>query len=288
MLQVETAFVTVLVDEAQLHFEQQARARFRQSLSLNELRYKDGKIAYGEVLKLRIQALAEDDAVREANEALVGARADLRALVGEDVLAPAFTLVGSLAAPTTQGPADATNLYRTALAHRSDYLALKADAQAAEALLDQARRQPIPDLDVALDYNTDPQGAGNYDLALSVPLPIFDRNQGNVTAAEAAASQARLATERLRLQIAANARKAVSEWQTAKAQLAAYTGHLLDAAQQSLDISRRAYDLGSGSLLDYLDAEDSYRQVEIAYRASLARTMLAAATLRFIAGEDTP
>lgn len=286
VLAVESAFVTVLLDRAQLAFERKSRAQFRQSLALNELRYKDGKIAFGEVLKLRIEALAEDDAVREAKEALVGARADLRALIGG--IAPGFVVDGALAAPAIAAPADASALLSAALAHRSDFLALKDQEKQAAALLDQAQRQPIPDLDVALDYNTEPKGAGNYDILLSVPLPIFDRNQGNVTQAEAAYAQAKLATERLRLQIQKNARRAVAEWQTSQAQLAAYTGHLLSAAKQSLDISRRAYDLGSGSLLDYLDAESSYREVEIAYRAALARTMLAAATLRFIAGEDTP
>ncbi len=64
---------------------------------------------------------------------------------------------------------------------------------------------------------------------------------------------------------------------------------MLSEAKESLDITKRhAYEEGRGTLLDYLDAESTYRQVESAYRSAMADAMNAATTLRFVAGEDLP
>lgn len=286
---VRTAFVTALLDASLLEFAQADETQFQQELGLDELRYKDGKIAYGDVLKLQVQALALEDALRGAKAALAGARADLVQLVGEGVLAPGYRIEGELSPPPDR-EVTVPELLDEALAHRPDYLAAQAQQRSARSSLTLARRVPIPDLGVSADYDHDFRAGGApdaYDVTLSVPIPLFDRNRGGVDQAEAAYEQARLAVESLRLAIHDAAVKAVTEWNSSRAQLAAYgTGR--KAAQQSLDISKHAYEVGSGSLLDYLDAEASYRQVESAYRTALARVVVADRNLRFVAGEELP
>lgn len=288
-LNVETAFVTALLDQALVQFAQLDQSQFDQELQLNELRYKDGKISYGDVLKLRVQALALADALRQAQANLAGARADLRQLVGEGVLDDQFVLEGELEQPAARA-VTAAALAEQALAHRPDYAASQRQEKSAEASLTLARRTPIPDIALLADYNhnfRDSTAPDTYDLSVSVPIPVLDRNQGGITQAEAAFAQARLATTSLRLSIQDAAEKAVVEWNTSQAQLDAYAQGV-KTAQESLQISKHAYELGSGTLLDYLDAEASYRQVESAYRAALARTVIAADNLRFVAGKDTP
>ena len=291
---VESAFVTVQLDASLLRFADADRDQFQQELALNTLRYKDGKIAYGDVLKLRVQALALDDAQREAQAALDGARADLGQLVGEGVLAPGFTVEGALTAPDGSAPGRPTTaeaLTAEALASRPDYLAALAQQKSAEAALTLARRTPIPDIGILADYNHDfrksDDAPDSYDLGLSIPLPLLDRNTGGVTQAEAAAAQAKLAVESLRLAIHDAAVKAIAEWHASQAQVSAYAAGV-STAKASLDISKHAYDVGQGSLLDYLDAESSYRQVESAYRSAAARAAIASHSLRFVAGKDVP
>jgi cobalt-zinc-cadmium efflux system outer membrane protein len=63
-----------------------------------------------------------------------------------------------------------------------------------------------------------------------------------------------------------------------------YRGGYLDQAQQSRDISEYAYKRGAASLLDFLDAERSYRAVQLAYRQSLAAYQLAVEQLREAVG----
>ena len=288
-LNVATAFLNVLLSRALLEFALQDEAAFRQTLELNELRYQVGKIAFGEVLKLRLQALAEDDTVRQARQNLVSTRADLLQLLGEGSVKPDIELKGALE-PVPQAPeATPETLLSSALARRPDYLALSAQTQAATSALTQARRQPIPDISVLFDYNHDfGHRAGtpdSYDVSLSVPVPLFDRNAGNIEQAGAALEKTRIAQEGLRNQLRDTATKAVTEWRSSGAQVQAYRAGV-DSAKESLEISRHAYEEGRGSLIDFLGAQTSYRQVESAFRSALARTALAAYTLRFVAAEE--
>jgi cobalt-zinc-cadmium efflux system outer membrane protein len=63
-----------------------------------------------------------------------------------------------------------------------------------------------------------------------------------------------------------------------------YRSGYLDQAQQSRDISEYAYRHGAASLLDFLDAERSYRSTQLAYRQALASYLLALEQLREAAG----
>lgn len=286
-LDVETAFITVLLDQAQLDFAKQDQAGLHEAEDLETVRYKDGKIAYSDVLKLRIRASASDDTVRQDELALATDRAELARLVGEGTLAPGFSLAGSLAPPGLPSlTADA--LLGRALAQRPDYQALVASARSAEASWIQARRQPIPDLGVLLDYNRVPDTAGSFDVGVSATIPLFDRNAGNTLTAAAAARKAHLAIASMRAQLRADAEKAVRALETSAARLQVYDQQLLSDAKESLDITRHAYEQGRGTLLDYLDAESSYRDVEREYRSAVGQAMLVAAQVRFVAGEELP
>ena len=288
-LTVEKAFVAVLLDQAQLEFAAQDQDGIRQSLELNELRYRDGKIAFGDVLKLQIQVRAVEDTVRQDELQLANDRAELARLTGDGSLAADYVVAGTLIAPSAPLAEPLVDeVLAKALKDRTDYQALLAQERSLSALARQARRQPIPDLGVLIDYDNAPGEPSQYDITLSVAIPIFDQNQGNVTQAEAAFRKARIAAEGLRAQIRQDVQQAVNGWKTSHARLAVYDDHLLSAARQSLDITRHAYEQGRGTLLDYLDAESSYRQIASAYRAVLANAMTAAATLRFVAGEDLP
>ena len=288
-LTVEKAFVAVLLAQAQLEFAAQDQDGIRQSFELNDLRYRDGKIAFGDVLKLQIQVRAVEDIVRQDELQLANDRTELARLIGDGSLAAEYVVAGSLTAPPAL-PAEpiVDDVLAKALKDRTDYQALLAQERSLSALATQARRQPIPDLGVLVDYDNVPGEGSQYDITLSVAIPIFDRNQGNVTQAEAAFRKAKIATQALRAQIREDVQQAVNGWKASHARLAVYDDDLLSAAKQSLDITRHAYEQGRGTLLDYLDAESSYRQVESAYRAVLAAAMTAAATLRFVAGEDLP
>ena len=135
IINVQTAFFTLQLNQLLLSFAQQDQTGFHKELDLNELRYKDGKIAFGDLLKLRIQAVSTDDEVREANEQVENARADLRHVVGEGILADAFEVVGELLVPKSPGLGALDELETRALEKRPDYLSLLASEKSAESAL---------------------------------------------------------------------------------------------------------------------------------------------------------
>ncbi len=284
-LNIATGFVNLLLAQALLSFARSDQEAFGKTLNLNELRYKDGKIAYGDVLKLRVQALATDDAVRQAQQNVVGGRADLAQLAGEGALAEDFAVAGSLEGTPKPPAVTPESLFKAALQKRNDYLALASQEESARHALSQARRQPIPDIGILVDYNHSGGQPDSYDFSLSIPIPIFDRNNGNIQQAEAALAKAGIAREALRNQLRDSAIKAVAEWNASSAQAAAY-GQGIEGARESLEISRRLYEAGRGSLLDFVGAEISFRQVATAYRSALARNALASYSLRFVGGEE--
>jgi outer membrane protein, heavy metal efflux system len=289
LLNVQTAFVAVQLDQLLLSFARDDQAGFHKELDINELRYKDGKISFGELLKLRIQAVSTDDEVREAIENLENARADLRRVIGEDVLADDFQVSGELTVPRPPKPGAIDELLAKALEKRPDYQALLQQEKSAESSLKLARRTPIPDLGFLVDYNRTVDGApASYDLVLTVPIPLFDRNTGNIIQAEAAYEKSKLAEASLRTQLRSDLWKGMQEWQAASSLLAVYQGGVVDEAKESLEITKHAYELGTGTLLDFLDAEASYRQIESAYRAAFARTVNAANNIQFTTGEVQP
>jgi cobalt-zinc-cadmium efflux system outer membrane protein len=127
-------------------------------------------------------------------------------------------------------------------------------------------------------------GFSSMDMNFGVPLPIFDRNQGEIARTKYAVTQAdetRLAAEDAVLTDVTNAWESYS---VNRHVIDLYTQGYLKAAQDSRDISQYAYKRGAASLLDYLDAERSYRQTELAYRQALAQYMLSVEQLKQAAG----
>jgi cobalt-zinc-cadmium efflux system outer membrane protein len=115
-------------------------------------------------------------------------------------------------------------------------------------------------------------------------IPIYDRNQGEIARTHYALTQANelqfAATETVMTDVA-NAYQAMKVNDQI---IQLYTSGYLQQAQDSRDISEYAYKRGAASLLDFLDAERSYRATQLAYRQALATYMLAIEQLREAVG----
>ncbi len=124
------------------------------------------------------------------------------------------------------------------------------------------------------------------DLSLfgQVQLPIFDRNQGEIARAGYAVTEAQEQEKFATGQVLTDVRDAFENLRTNEQVVGLYRSGYLDQAQQSRDISEYAYRHGAASLLDFLDAERSYRTTQLAYRQSLASYLLALEQLREAVG----
>ena len=115
-------------------------------------------------------------------------------------------------------------------------------------------------------------------------MPLFDRNQGEIARAGFAITQAQQQQLLATGQVLTDVRDAFEGLHANDQIVSLYRSGYLDQAQQSRDISEYAYRHGAASLLDFLDAERSYRATQLAYRQALAAYLLALEQLREAVG----
>nr|WP_178117714.1 TolC family protein [Pseudomonas sp. R5(2019)] len=125
-----------------------------------------------------------------------------------------------------------------------------------DAALGLEQRRRIPDLTVSIgsQYSATDRERVNV-LGLSMPLPLFDRNQGNVLAASRRADQARDLRNAAELRLRTELRQALDQWRTAEQALVSFDQVILPSAQRAVDAASRGFEAGKFNFLDVLDAQ---------------------------------
>jgi cobalt-zinc-cadmium efflux system outer membrane protein len=107
------------------------------------------------------------------------------------------------------------------------------------------------------------------DVEVGLPIPLFDRNQGNITAAEAQLLAAEREVRRVDLDLRSRLAKAFAQYATARRQVEIYTGSILPDARDSLDLVGTGYRAGEFSYLRLLAAQVTYFNVNLTYLNNL-------------------
>lgn len=169
-------------------------------------------------------------------------------------------------------------LIRFATAARPDLMAYRLGVQRAEAAVQLARAEAFED--VFLFYNpytyTDfqPQGkqsANSWGVGLLVPLPVFNRNQGNIRRAQINVTQTQIELEGLERQVANEVQRAVAESAVSGAVVQRYEQSILPTARNLRDQEHKLYTLGQEGLLAYLNTQREYNEVVRQYLEALVR-----------------
>jgi cobalt-zinc-cadmium efflux system outer membrane protein len=125
-----------------------------------------------------------------------------------------------------------------------------------EAVVGLEKAQRIPDLDVSIGSQYDASARERVNVVgVSMPIPLFNRNQGNVLAASRRADQARDLRNAAELRLRTETRQALDLWQTANTEVRAFNQQILPAAQSAVDSATRGFEMGKFSFLDVLDAQ---------------------------------
>jgi cobalt-zinc-cadmium efflux system outer membrane protein len=281
---VAQQFINVLLAKSDLEFAIEDLKSFRNTVSINEDRYKAGDISQGDLLKTRIQLLQFETDVTSARLAKVQALASLRQAIGYDAIPRDYDVAGDLEyAPVTSRLDD---LEATALRERPDLRAARLAANAARSQLALAKANAKQDLTVTLDYSH-VSAYSSASTFFNIPLAVFNRNQGEIARTHFAIDQAELNTKGAEQTVLTDVKNAYEAAQTNQEVVELYRSGYLKQAQDSRDISEFAYRQGAAALLDFLDAERSYRSAQLAYRQSLAAYMLALEQLRQAVGVRT-
>ena len=278
---VATDFINVELAESTLEFANQDLKSFQDTVNITEARYKAGDIGLDDFLKMKLQFLQFQTDVAQARLGRLQGLSDLRQLLGFEQVSADYDVAGSFDYLPLKGNLDDMQL--AALKSRPDLEAAQQGVAAANSAFNLQKAIGKRDVTGQLNY-THVADLNQIALYASIPLPIFDRNQGEIKRASFAISQAQEQRLYLNGQVLTDVRDAYEGWKANDEVVGLYRSGYLDEAQQSRDIADYAYKNGAASLLDFLDAERSYRSTQLGYRQSLASYLKALEQLREAVG----
>ena len=278
---VSQQFVDVLLAESMLEFAQQDLDSFQKTVDISKERFRAGDMSEGDFLKIKLQLLQFQSDVSAAKLAKLQSLAALRQLLGFETVPDDYDVQGTLDYQPVH--ADLKDLKNVAAVNRPDLRATQQAVTAAESQLALQKANGKMDITGTFDYSHT-AGASSGSFFYNMPLPIFNRNQGEIARAQFGITQAQEQASETAQQVLTDVVTAFANLQTNDQIIQLYQGGYVDQARQSRDISEYAYRKGAASLLDYLDAERTYRANQLAYRQALASYMLALEQMRQAVG----
>lgn len=260
ILQVRESFTNMLAAKAALQISDDNLTSYRKTVDLTHVRLNAGDISETDFERIDLQQAEFESDYETAKLNVTQASDQLQVLLGIPKPSAQFDITGNLTPPSltiTQ-----SQLEQDALTARPDYLAAVQSVQLADANTRMAYANGTVDPTLGGEY----ERSGTYNSAgfqLSIPLRIFDRNQGAKQSAKYAAESSRSAEISARNQVISDVDQAWAGYEAALNQARRYHGHYLDEATHVRDNLEYSYRHGGASLLDYLDALRDYRQINL-------------------------
>ena len=278
---VASQFIAVQLAESALDLAERDVTSFRQTVNISQASYNAGGISEDDYLKIKIQLLQFETDYRQALLAKVQGLSDLRNMLGFDSVPADYDIAGAFEYQPLK--ASLEDLQMKAVQNRPD---LRAAQQGVTAATSQWELQKaIAKQDVTGQVNYSHVNAINAaSFYVSVPLPVFNRNQGEIARTRYAITQSQEQERATSQQVITDVGDAFEIFQENDQIVLLYLSGYLKAAEDDRDISEYAYRRGGASLLDFLDAERTYRATQLGYRQSLASYLTALEQLRDAVG----
>ena len=263
-------FIAALLAKSNLEFAVQLLDSYQHTLNISQEQYKAGGMSKVDLFKIQLQTLQFQSDVSAARIAKAQALGSLRQLMGFDSVPREYDVAGDLSyQPVALRVED---LQARALALRPDLQSARRSVTSATSQIGLAKANAKQDLNATFDYghvNASNVGAFYF----NIPLPIFNRNQGEVARTYFVLTQSQFQERATEQQVVTDVRNAYEALRNGADVVELYNKGYLQQAQQSLEITQFSYQHGAASLLDFLDAERSYRATELSYRQVLATYM---------------
>ena len=279
---VVTAFFDLLAIQERIRVAETSLVLAQRSSLAASQRVKAGKVSPVEETKARVAEAAMRIELAQVRGDEIGARARLGSAMGQRL--GSTMLDGSLTNLPALLPAD-TFQSRLDNAPALRRAALEVERRKALTAFENARR--IPDITLSLGSKRDPQvGQHQTVIGLSIPFPVFDRNQGNLLEALRREDKARDELLVVRSQTESEAIQARERLAMSRLEAQSLAADVLPGAQSAFDAATRGFELGKFSFLEALDAQRTLLQARTQYLRALAEAHRASADLNRILGID--
>lgn len=261
----------------------------KQSLELTErgLRIVDGRVRAGksspvEATRAQVQLAEAQLQVRRAETEKATAYQQLAQITGSSV-----TVFDRLESPTlSPGLPPRTEDLLAKLDQTAEMRQAVVQIDKSDASLGSEKAQRIPNLTVSVGSQYDRSVRERVNtVGLSMPLPLFDRNQGNILSASRRADQARDQRNAVELRLRTETQTALNQWSTAMQEVESYDKTILPSAQQAVETATRGFEMGKFGFIEVLDAQRTLIVARGQYLESLAAATNARAQVERIYGE---
>lgn len=273
---VRDAYYGLLQTQENRWLAQEIVDHYQEITKANNLRLNSGDMAESDFLRVRMEAMRAESDLDNAQAAVEQAQASLAMVLrwpDKSLEFEAKEQWPDLVDIGQNRPKE--ELIALALKQRPDLDADKQRTLQAQKELELARRLNYPDITITGGYARDPSN-NNLDtgfIGFSVPLPLFYQHKGESDQAAVKFNQNQLAAEQTELNIRSDVVSSLATWHSADKIVKRFKEGLLDDAITVRDSAELAYSKGATSVLDFIEAQRSYKNVMHDYLAAMiART----------------
>ena len=257
----------------------------------DSIRHRLGKITKVDAIKSGLEAGISRNEVIQMRAELHNTYSSLDLWIGDFSDRTLLIPEGTLAIP--ERIFDTEELLQTALANRADLAAAMKNADVARKALIVSKRERNMDFDLALGYNYNtevrndiapaPQFNG-ITLGVAIPLKFSNINKGSVLAAGQRAQQAELNYRQAELEVQTSVIQSLRQYKSMLEQVKNFENSLLQDAKSVIDGKIYSYERGETSLLEVLDAQRTYDDLQATYIETLYHCAAALVELERNAG----
>ena len=289
LFSLRMAFIQTLQEKAVLDLAKENLSYYDHLLDVNRERYKAGAIAQVDLDRLELQRVQYESDLQTAEVNLRTAKIQLLTLLNDRTPVEQFDVAGPYDFSTQIAPLD--DVRQMALDARPDLkAAMEAiDKAQTDRKLAIANGSTDPTLSAWYTYNpsfNNPFAHQTIGLGVSIPLRIFDRNQGEKKRTELDVDRNEKLMEATRAQVFSDVDSAYATVNSTVILLQPYKDRYLQQASRVRDTIAFSYQHGAASLLDFLNAQAEYRSVQVSYLNLVASYLNAASQLNLAAGRE--
>ena len=283
------AFVTTLQAKALLDLAKAGLGYYDRLIQISRDRLNAGDIAQIDFDRIELQRVQYESALQSAMVSLRTAKIQLLQLLNDRTPVEQFDVSGTFDFSPDLKPLD--DFRQVALTTRPDLQAAIQTIQQAETnhKLAESDGSTDPTFGGWYTYNSsnnNPNAIQTLGASVSIPLRIFDRNQGEKLRTRIDVDRSRQASEAARAQVFSDVDSAYAQVQSNIELLKPYKEKYTAQATRVRDTITYSYQHGGASLMDFLNAQSDYRTVQQAYLQLIGTYLTAAAQLNLAVGQE--
>lgn len=286
---LRTAFIGTLEAKAIVALAQSDLVDYDKIIAISQARFHTGDLAQIDLDRIELLRVQYESELETAHVNLRSAKIQLLQLLNDRTPVEQFDVTGSFAAPGALGPLD--DFHTAALESRPDLAAAIKSIEQSQTnhQLAVSNGSTDPTFSGWYTYNSsfsNPNLDQSLGLSVSVPLRIFDRNQGEKKRTAIDVDRNRQLADAQRAQVFSDVDSAYVQLDASLRLLAPYQSKYKAQALRVRDTVTYAWQHGGASLLDLLNAESDYRTVQLAYLQLIGNTLNAASQLNLACGRE--